>query len=61
MTTGAFTTKLYGGVIYGKWTAFVVNCSKLETNTLTRTNALAYYGVRRLRVRNVVVVHAPGH
>ncbi len=31
------------------------------TNTLALTNALAYYGIRKLRIRNVLIVQAPGH
>ncbi len=30
------------------------------TNTLVLTNTLAYYGIRRLRIRNVFIVQAPG-
>jgi hypothetical protein len=30
------------------------------TNTLVLTNTLAYYGICRLRVRNVFIVQAPG-
>ncbi len=30
------------------------------TNTLGLTNTLAYYGMRRLQIRNVFIVQAPG-
>ncbi len=68
MTPGACTIKNYGFVIYGKWTNFVVRlclfyCQSLSlawTNTLALTNALAYYGIRKLRIPNVFIVQAPG-
>jgi hypothetical protein len=31
------------------------------TNTLARTNTLAYYGIRKLRIRSVFIVQAPGN
>jgi len=48
--------KNYRFVIYGIWTDFVVSkhffyCKSL---VLARTNTLAYYGIRKLRVRNVL-------
>jgi len=44
----ACTIKHYGLVIYGKLTYFVVSSCRFY-----RTNTLAYYGVRTLRICNV--------
>jgi hypothetical protein len=52
---GACTIKHYGFVVYGKWTDFVVSwCLLSWTNMPAWTNTLAYYGVQRLLIRNVL-------
>jgi hypothetical protein len=38
----------------------VVYCILSVTNTLALTNKLAYYGICKLRIRNVCKVQAPG-
>jgi hypothetical protein len=44
------------GQILSQASAFLLSV----TNTLILTNTIAYYGIRRLRIRHVLIVQAPG-
>jgi hypothetical protein len=64
---GECIIKHCGFVIYSKWADFVVSWWFLNrqlqtpawTHTLAWTNALAYYGIRKLRIRNIFIGTGP--
>ncbi len=54
---GACTIKHYGFIIHGRWSDFVVSkclfyCQ--SQNASVQTNTLAFYGIRKLRIHNVL-------